>query len=381
MEKTLKDCRVKIDSIDEQLIKLLDERMRVAEDIAAIKREEGRPVADLIREREKLQKIEESSAPDMAAYNRILWNSIMELSKDHQMQAASEETPLVKEIRRAIESTEKVFPETAAVACQGVPGAYSETACGKFFKMPRIMFVKSFEGVFSAINSGLCRYGVLPLENSTAGSVNKVYDLMMKYDFHIVKSARVKINHCLLALPGAKPAGIREIRSHEQALAQCESYLKRFPDALITPCENTAAAAKYVAESGRTDIAAIGSEENGRLYGLECLDSGIQDSQNNYTRFICISKDLEIYPGACKTSIMMTLDHKPGSLYNVLARFNAAGINLEKLESRPLPDRDFEFMFYFDIGETVYSDGFIRMMNQLEEVSRQFKYLGSYSEV
>jgi len=243
------------------------------------------------------------------------------------------------------------------------------------------MFTRNFEGVFAAINSGLCRYGVLPLENSTAGSVNKVYDLMMKYDFHIVRSARVKINHCLLVNPCTRKEDIREVISHEQALAQCENYLKGFADTLITTAENTAAAAKYVTESGRRDIAAIGSAENGRLYGLECLDSGIQDSQNNYTRFICISKDLEIYPGACKTSIMMILDHKPGSLYNVLSRFNAAGINLEKLESRPLPNRDFEFMFYFDIGESVYSEGFVRVMAQLEEISREFKYLGSYSEV
>jgi len=379
--KTIRECRERIDSIDAELIRLLDERMRVAEEIAEIKKAEGLPVEDRIRELEKLERVTDGSAPDMAGYNKMLWSSIMELSKDHQRQSAGEETPLIREIRKAIEETGNVFPETAAVACQGVRGAYSQEACGKFFKMPRIMFTRNFEGVFAAINSGLCRYGVLPLENSTAGSVNKVYDLMMKYDFHIVRSARVKINHCLLVNPCTRKEDIREVISHEQALAQCENYLKGFADTLITTAENTAAAAKYVTESGRRDIAAIGSAENGRLYGLECLDSGIQDSQNNYTRFICISKDLEIYPGACKTSIMMILDHKPGSLYNVLSRFNAAGINLEKLESRPLPNRDFEFMFYFDIGESVYSEGFVRVMAQLEEISREFKYLGSYSEV
>ena len=381
MASTIREYREEIDRIDAELVDLLDKRMRAAEGIAEIKREEKLPVTDPIREREKLDRIMDSSAPDMAGYNRMLWNSIMELSKDHQRRLNHEETPLIKSIRNAIEETGKVFPETAAVACQGVFGAYSQQACEKFFKMPRIMFTRNFEGVFAAINSGLCRYGVLPLENSTAGSVNKVYDLMMEYDFHIVRSTRVKIDHSLLAVPGTVKEDIREILSHEQALAQCEKYLRSFPNAVIRPCENTAAAAKYVAESGRRDIAAIGSAENGKIYGLECLEQSIQDTQNNYTRFICISKDLEIYPGAVKTSLMMILDHKPGSLYNVLARFNAAGINLEKLESRPLPNRDFEFMFYFDISEAVYSEAFITMMEQLEEVSREFKYLGSYSEV
>ena len=377
----LEEYRNEIDRIDRELIEKLEERMRVAEKIAAYKKENGSRIFDPLRERALLDKVTALSAPDMASYNRILFRSIMEMSKDHQAKVLQQASPVAAEIQQALKTTPKLFPASATVACQGVPGAYSQEACDKMFKIPKIMFLKNFEGVFSAIKSGLCEYGILPLENSTAGSVNQVYDLMMEYNFHIVRSVRLKVNHCLLAREGAAKGEIREIFSHGQALAQCEKYLKQFPLAKITECENTAAAAKKVAESGRKDWAAIGSETNGQLYGLECLETGIQDNDNNYTRFICISRDLMIYPGANKTSIMMILDHKPGALYNVLARFNAMGINLEKLESRPLPNRDFEFMFYFDIEESVYSEEFIRMINQLDEMSREFKYLGSYSEV
>ena len=235
--------------------------------------------------------------------------------------------------------------------------------------------------MFNAIEKGLCRYGVLPIENSTAGSVNAVYDLMMRHHFHIVRSVRVKIDHNLLARPGAKLSDIREIYSHEQALSQCAQFLSSLPGVKVIPCENTALAAKLVAESGRDDAAALSTRACERLYGLECLASSVQDTANNYTRFICIARDLEIYPGADRTSLMMTLRHEPGSLYKVLSRFYALGINLNKLESRPLPERSFEFMFYFDLENPVYDPAFLQLVSELGDISEEYTYLGSYSEV
>ena len=243
------------------------------------------------------------------------------------------------------------------------------------------MFLSSFEAVFSAVEKGLCRYGVVPLENSTAGSVNSVYDLMMQRHFSIVRSVRLKVDHNLLANPGAKLSDIREIYSHEQAIAQCQGFLQSLPGVRVIPCENTAVAAKRVAESGRSDIAAISSRACAPLYGLKCLQEAVQDKGNNYTRFICISKKLEIYPGADRTSLMATLPHKPGALYKLLSRFYALGINLDKLESRPIPERDFEFMFYFDLDVPVYSPQFLQLMCELGSVCESFAYLGSYSEV
>ena len=377
----LDDYRRELDQIDREIVEKLEERMRTAEKIAVYKKENALPVLDALREREKIDQITEMAAEDMASYTRILYNTIMEMSKDHQRKVLQIESPVVQAIKKALEETPKVFPAKATVACQGVEGAYSQQACEKLFKMPKIMFMKNFNGVFAAINQGLCQYGILPLENSTAGSVNQIYDLMMKYNFYIVKSVKLKIDHSLLAKKGVKKEDVREIFSHEQAIMQCEEYLKNFPQAKITVCENTAEAAKMVAESDRNDVAALASFACGQLYGLNCIEEDVQDNGNNYTRFICISKKMEIYPGADKTSLMLIVSHKPGSLYNVLARFNALGINIFKLESRPIPERDFDFMFYFDVEAEVYSEEFVRLMSQLDELSQECKYLGSYTEI
>lgn len=378
----LEEYREKIDEIDRTLIEKVDERMRVAEGIAKYKQANDLEIVDPLRERALMEKITEDSANDMAYYNRMLFSLLMEMSADHQRQVTHTESRVVKEIRRALKDTSPIFPEMAVVACQGVQGAYSQDACERFFKMPKIIYTKNFKGVFAAIDDGLCRYGVLPVENSTAGSVNRVYDLMRTYDFHIVKSIKIKIEHSLLVNKGVQKADIKEIISQEQALSQCDEYLRReFPEAKITVCENTAAAAKYLSESGRRDAAALGAEINGAYYSLESLERAVQDSDNNYTRFICITKPLEIYPGANKTSFMCTTEHTPGSLYKVLSAINACGINITKLESRPIPGSDFDFRFYFDFEESVYTEQFIRLMNHLEGVCKEFRYLGSYIEV
>ena len=308
---------------------------------------------------------------------------LFEISRGYQHAVNPQPSALRKEIESAMESTPNLFPPSATVACQGVEGAYSQLACEKFFKHPQVMYFGSFDSVFSAIENGFCDYGVLPLENSTAGSVKQIYDLMLRHSsFKIVRSTRLKVDHNLVAKKGTKLEDIKEIFSHPQAISQCTAFLEKLgKDVKVTPCENTAAAAAAVAQSDRTDVAAISSHRCIELYGLERLAADIQDRSNNYTRFICISKKLEIYPGADKTSLMVVLPHRPGSLYQILARFYALGLNLIKLESRPLPDREFEFMFYFDLETSVYSDEFIRMVDDLSAICEEFQYLGSYSEV
>lgn len=174
---------------------------------------------------------------------------------------------------------------------------------------------------------------------------------------------------------------IKEIYSHQQAISQCSEFLSSLKDVKIIPCENTAVAAKMVAESDRNDIATLSSRECMKLYGLSCLKDSVQDKDNNYTRFICIAKDLEIYPGADRTSLMAVLEDKPGSLYKLLSRLYALGINLNKLESRPIPERDFEFMFYFDLDTPVYSPAFLQLMSELGDICQEYHYLGSYREV
>ena len=375
------ELRGQIDAIDDQLVQLFSQRMDVAAQIADYKKAQNLPIFVPAREREKLADVAEKAGPEMANYTRVLYSMLFELSRSYQSKRNNTISPLYGKITRAIENTPKLFPQAPMVACQGVEGAYSQIACEKIFKNPFIMYFKNFEGVFTAIEQGLCQYGILPIENSTAGSVKKVYDLMIRHNFSIVRSFRLKIDHNLLAAPGATQDSIKEIYSHEQAINQCSEFLASLKGIKVIPVENTAVAAEMVAKSGRTDIAAISSRSCAELYGLKALSSSIQDKGNNHTRFICISKQMEIYPGSDKTSIMMILNHRPGALYRVLARLYVLGINVTKLESRPLPDRDFEFMFYFDLETSIYSEEFVQLMCELDDLCEEFKYLGSYSEV
>ena len=376
----LEALRKEIDSVDTQIIELFQKRMDIAAGIAQYKKENGKAVFDPSRERKKLAEVVSQSRDDMKHYTPFLFGQLFEASRLYQSRMINPSSPLWENIEDAIKNTSPVFPQNPTVACQGIEGANSQAACEKMFQNPRIVFLNTFEAVFSAIEAGLCDYGIIPIENSTAGSVNQVYDLMIEHDFKIIRSARVKIDHNLMALPGAKLSDIKEVISHPQALSQCEKFLNKL-GVTVTPCENTAIAAKTVAESGRYDLAAISSEYCSSLYGLNILQYAAQDYGNNHTRFICISKNTEIYPGADKTSIMLTTPHRPGSLYGILGKFYALGINLLKLESRPIPNKDFEFMFYFDLKASVYSDEFKQLIIELQQVSDNFRYLGSYTEV
>lgn len=377
----LKELRQEIDKIDDSLVELFRARMEVAAKIADCKKEEGIPILVPAREREKLQDVAQKAGPEMANYTRVLYSMLFELSRSYQSKRSGSVSPLYNAITRSIEQTPKLFPQAPMVACQGVEGAYSQIACEKIFKNPFIFYFKNFEAVFNAIDQGMCQYGILPIENSTAGSVKKVYDLMIQHNFSIVRTFRLKVDHNLLVNPGTSLSDIKEIYSHEQAISQCGDFLQNLTGVNVIPVANTALAAEMVAQSGRKDVAALSSRACAELYGLDCLASSVQDKGNNRTRFICISKNLEIYPGSDKTSIMMILNHKPGALYKVLARLYTLGINVTKLESRPIPDREFEFMFYFDLETSIYSEEFVQLMCELDELCEEFKYLGSYTEV
>ncbi|MCQ2427348.1 MAG: chorismate mutase [Clostridia bacterium] len=377
----ISDYREKIDGIDAELLRLFEERMVVASQIAEYKKANGLPVLDADRERAKILDIIDKSPESVREYSPILFSFLFELSRSYQNRLNGVHAGPAAMIDAALASTPKMFPDDPFVAVQGIQGANSQTACERLFKYPRTMYFSSFEAVFSAIEKGLCKYGVIPLENSNAGSVKTVYDLMMSRKFYIVRSVRLKIDHDLLVKPGTKLEDIREIRSHEQAIGQCQAFLGSLKNVKIVPVANTAIAAQQVAESDRSDIAALASSQCTGVYGLECLKSSVQDNGNNYTRFICISKNLEIFPGADRTSLMMTLPHAPGALCRVLQRFYALGINLAKLESRPLPGKDFEFMFYFDLDTPVYSPALSQLIGELPLICESFQYLGSYSEV
>jgi chorismate mutase/prephenate dehydratase len=290
---------------------------------------------------------------------------------------------MYERIKSALNNPPKTSDAGAIVACQGTEGANSQAACEALFEKPDIMYFGSFYAVFNAVDKGLCRYGVLPLENSLNGSVAEVYELMRdyKYQFSIVKSAKIKINHVLLSNHGAFAPQIKEIYSHEQALEQCGKFLKNLNNVKVIKQANTAVAARAVAESGRTDIAAISDPNCAKIYDLSIISKDIQNNPNNYTRFICISKELEIEPNANKISLMFTVEHKPGSLYEFIGKFANLGVNLTKLESRPIPGSDFEFMFYAEMEASVTSRKIVDLIAELSETPQTLTFLGNYCEI
>ena len=377
----IQDYRAKIDQVDSELVRLYGERMEITKEIGRYKREHNLPVLDTERERNLLNRVGEMAGEENENGVRALFGFLMSQGRTSQLLDGRKESTLGNQIRTALQETPHLFPPKAVVACQGVEGAYSQKACEKIFSAPSILYCRDFESVFSAIEKGLCRYGILPIENSLAGSVTSVYDQMISRNFRIVRSARVKIDHTLIAPPGVRLEDIKEVYSHEQAIQQCSRYLEAHSGWQVNVCRNTAAAAQMIAGSGRKDVAAISSAACAPLYGLSILATDIQNNSNNHTRFICIAKQPEIYPGADHTSLMLVLPNRPGSLYQLLGRFYAQGINLIKLESRPMPGRDFEFMFYFDLEASVYSPAFIRLIEELDVTLEQFSYLGSYSEL
>ncbi|MCM1306217.1 MAG: chorismate mutase [Bacteroides sp.] len=377
----LQEVRAKIDAIDDQIAGLYAERMNLAVDIAQNKIKEGLPVDNVEREKEIINRVTVGLPDNLKLYCKQVFETMFETSKAYQYGVVDASSPIKDEIKLAIADGLKPFPVQASVACQGVKGAYSCIAAEKIFPISSISCFKNWDGVFSAVEKGFCEFGVLPVENSTVGSVIDVYDLMRKHRFFIVKSIKLRIKHYLLAAPGVKMEDIREIVSHNQAISQCSEFLAGLGDIKITGCDNTAVAAKIVAESGRKDIACISSRECAELYGLQTLKSEISNSDNNYTRFIAISNKLRIYDGSNRISITLNLAHEAGSLNKLLNKFCALGLNLTKLESRPIPNSPFEFTFYFDFEADVRNVAVQNLLANIALKAENFNFLGAYEEM
>ncbi|MBQ4369406.1 MAG: chorismate mutase [Oscillospiraceae bacterium] len=376
----LKELRNRIDVLDDELLKLFLQRMELCSQVAEAKAQSKKPVADAGREREILSRVTRSSPEELAGYARELYSTLFRLSRSYQ-HSKMPRSGALSELIAGMADKDLEFPKAARVACQGIEGAYSQQACDKVFSFADITFFRSFEGVFNAVEKGLCDYGVLPIENSSHGIVREVYDLMRSHSFYIVRSTSLQVKHDLLALPGSELGGIKEIVSHEQAIGQCSRLLASMPGVRVTLCENTAVAAKMVAESGRSDIAALSSPVCAGMYGLEALKTGVQDSDNNHTRFIVIGKKPVIYPGANRISILFSTPNTAGALSGVLSRLADIGVNLTRLESRPIAGTDFEYVFYADLDGSVRSPELRAMLDELSGELRTFVFLGSYSEI
>jgi chorismate mutase/prephenate dehydratase len=374
---TQKESTTRIEEIDREIAKLVEERLEASQ-----RADEGLPASEIAQ---KCRRYErgfmnglEQDYKDISGYERVLFQALFNMSHSYKNTQYGTKTDLADKIKEAIEKTPKIFPTSGTIACQGIEGAYSQIATDKIFAHANIMYFKTFDGVFQAVESGLCEYGMLPIENSSYGSVTQVYDLMAGHRFHIARDYKLKINHQLLVKPGTKLSDVKEVYSHSQAIGQCSRFLKEHSEIKINVVENTAVAARMVADSERNDVAAISSSDCRELYGLSSIPGNIMNTDHNYTRFICITKDLRIYPGASKTSIMMALGHKPGALADTLAKFSSLGLNLTKIESRPIAGSDFEFMFYLDFEASVYSEEVVKLLCQLDAEPSDFAYLGTY---
>ena len=376
----LSEIREKIDAVDDQLLDLFLQRMDLSEEVAAYKNEHHLPILNKERERAILAKVTEKSG-EKERYAYHLFSTLFELARSRQAELIDAPTRVGAQIKAALADMNEVFPQTGLVACQGVEGANSQVACDRLLHRGNIVYVKTFQAVVSAVESGLCKFGVLPIENSSNGSVRAVYELLQDHNLTIVRSTRLCIRHELLALPGVKMGDITEIYSHEQAIGQCSKFLNSLNGVRVIPCDNTAAAAKMVAERGDRHVAAISSHPCAALYGLETVSDEIQDSDNNYTRFICVTKDPVIYAGASRISLIIACDNKPGALYEILSKLAALGINMTKLESCPVTGRNFEFIFFLELEASVQEPGVLAMLEELERSCAGFHFLGNYAEV
>ncbi len=365
----LNEIRVEIDKLDRELQQLFEQRMQLCREVAQYKKAHNMPVFQADREQLILDRVEKNAAEGLGAASRTLFSNIMSISSQLQqkMLVAAEAAP------------EIACPhmETAVkIGCQGITGANSETAARAFFPNRDIAFYPTFEQVFAAVEAGELEYGVLPIYNSTSGTVTQTVDLMGKYSFFITAMNQVEVTHCLAALPGTKLEDIRMVYSHPQALSQCSDFL----DARHLPRHedsNTAVSAQMVAESGDHTIAAICSADCAKHNHLEILASRISNVVPNFTQFICITKDMQVAPEASVISVMLTLSNEPGSLSRILNKFFLYGLDMTKIESRPIRDGSFDVVFHIDFKGNLRDRSIAAFLNDLCKSCREFKLLGN----
>lgn len=389
--RNLDEIRKDIDKVDKEILRLLIERLGYSEEVANYKKLNDLPILNAKREKEILDNIEKNGGKYGLPVKQI-FGTIMELSRALQHDLLQSGDFLRAELTRGIENKLKI-DENTKIACQGIKGANSHAACDRLFPTSQIVFCSEFEDVFKAVEAGQAQFGLLPIENSSAGSVTDVFDLILKYRFYIAAASEEKINHCLASVKGTDITNIKTVVSHPQALLQCRDYIKRHGFKTVKST-NTAVAAQNAANEKSSEAGVICSKKAAEEYSLDILDENIQDSKTNCTRFILISKKLFIPESAEKISLCFGLPHVTGSLYSVLARFSARGLNLTKIESRPdkaietedctsqgLEKTDnFEYLFYLDFAGNIRKKEVMNLLCALSVELPKFSFLGNYEE-
>lgn len=376
----LQQLRQDIDRIDRQLVDLFRQRMAVTAQVGQYKLERGIPVLDAARERQVLQDKAQLVDGDLRPGVTTLFQTLMSISRRQQRDLTREraDNPGLPRFVQALSGV-RTPVEHPRVVFQGEPGAYSEQACMHFFgDEVQATGLTQFEDTFLALKEGKADYAVLPIENSSTGAIRQIYDLLTQYDFFIVGETTVKVDHCLMALPGATLDTITHVYSHEQGLFQSEKFLNRYPHWKRVPQADTAGSAQMVAASGDLTRAALCSARAAQLYGLNILAGPTNDNPHNTTRFVVVSPRMELRDGADKISTVFLLPHEAGSLHEILTIFAVHGLNMVKLESRPLPQHSWEYMFFLEFTGNLNTPEIADVLHELSQTTGDFRVLGNF---
>lgn len=376
--RDLLQLRDEIDEIDSQIVELYKRRMAIAEEVAIYKISVGKKVFDKERETAKLEKLgEKVDTPFLKHGVFELFEQIMSMSRKRQYQLLTE---YGKTEKTDFKEVEYLNYKNAKIVFQGIEGAYTELALKQYFGENADSYhVDTWRDAMEALKNGEADYAVLPIENSSAGIVSENYDLMVEYDNYIVGEQIIRIDHALLGLPEAEIEDITDIYSHPQALMQCSKYLEDNRNWEKHSMKNTAMSAQKIKEDGQISKAAIASVLTADIYGLKVLDKAIQNNKNNYTRFIIVTNQKIFEKKANKISLSFEIPHKSGSLYHKLSHFIYNGINMNKIESRPVQGKAWEYRFFVDIEGNLNDAAVQNALKGLEEETIRLKVLGNYA--
>ena len=372
----LQQIRGQLDVIDEQIVKLYEERMELCGQVAEYKIETGKKVFDPVREQEKLARVKALTHNEFNSHGiEELFEQIMSMSRKLQYQMLAEHGSAG---RLPFIGVDDLETQKARVVFQGAEGAYSHAAMMKYFGDKVNSFhVETFRDAMSAIDEGSADFAVLPIENSTAGIVSEIYDLLVEFENYIVGEQIIKIEHCLLGVPGSCIEDIKTVYSHPQSLMQSAKFLNTHDWQQIS-MQNNAFAARKVSEDKDKTQAAIASEIAGQIYGLDVLKKGVNQAGDNSTRFIIVTNQKIFKKDAKKISICFEVPHESGSLYHMLSHFIYNNLNMTKIESRPIEDRTWEYRFFVDF-EGNLADGAVKnALRGLRDEARELKILGNY---
>lgn len=372
----LKELRSQLDEIDRQFVELYEKRMEICCEVAEYKISTGKKVFDKVREEEKLRTVKSLTHNDFNSHGiEELFEQIMSMSRKLQYQRLSEHGAIGKLPFIGVDGLDL---QNARVVYQGAEGSYSQAAMKKFFgDQVKSFHVDAFRDAMTAIEEGSADFAVLPIENSTAGIVSEIYDLLVEFENYIVGEQIIRIEHCLLAVPGTKEEEIRTVYSHPQSLMQSARFLSEHDWSQIS-MPNNAFAARKVAQEGDRTQAAIASAYAGETYGLGILHKGINQEENNSTRFIIVTNQKIFRKDASKVSICFEIPHRSGSLYHMLSHFIYNNLNMTKIESRPIEDRNWEYRFFIDFDGNLADSAVKNALRGLRDEARNMKILGNY---